>query len=129
MSTGERVLWSTRLLLLGGVAGSVLLAAAVIWMGTVDLVRFVGDVANDTASDDRSELRSELIAGVVKIVDTYLLAAILVVAAQQAGPLHVARGVLPVMAGRSDRHEAWLDPPEQGRWALRQVIDAAQRAG
>ena len=90
VSTGERVLWSTRLLRLGGVAGSVLLAAA-IWMATVDLVRFVGDVANYTASDDRSEPRSELIAGVVKIVDTYLLAAILVVAAFGLYELFVGR--------------------------------------
>ena len=76
----ERALWSTRLLLVAGVAGSVVLAAAVLWLATVDLVRFLGDVGDYTADGDATA-RSSLVAGVVKIVDTYLLAAILVVVA------------------------------------------------
>lgn len=96
---GERALWSTRLLLLGGVAGSAVLAAATIWIGTVDLVRFVGAVADYTTAGQPSEVRSELVADAVKVVDAYLLAAILVV---------VAFGLYELFIGRLDsrRHDA-----------------------
>lgn len=87
---GERALWSTRLLLLGGVAGSAVLAVAVVWLATVDLARFVADVADYTRADDTA-LRGELIADVVKIIDIYLLAAILVVAAFGLYELFIGR--------------------------------------
>ena len=98
---GERVLWSTRLLLLGGVAGSAVLAAAVTWVGTVDLVRFIGDVAGYTTDDD-SDLRGELVGSVVKIVDTYLLVAILVL---------VAFGLYELFVGRLDARRTDDDAP------------------
>lgn len=99
---GERLLWSTRLLLLGGVAGSAILAAGVVWMGTVDVVRFVGDLAEYTTTDRPSDIRSELVAEVVKIVDAYLLAAILVVA---------AFGLYELFVGRLDARRTDGDAP------------------
>jgi hypothetical protein len=63
---GERVLWSTRLLLLGGVAGSDVLAVAVVWVATVDLVRFLAGVVDYTTADNTQGLRGELVADVVK---------------------------------------------------------------
>jgi uncharacterized protein (TIGR00645 family) len=86
------VLWSSRLLLVVGVAGSAVLAVAVLWLATVDLVRFLGDVV-DYTSDGEGTARSDLVAGVVKIVDTYLLAAILVV---------VTFGLYELFVGRID---------------------------
>ena len=102
MPAGERVLWSTRLLLLGGVAGGAVLGAAVVWMGSVDLVRFLGDVADHTTGDPSSEVRSGLVADAVKIVDTYLLAAILVVA---------AFGLYELFVGRLDARSVGVDAP------------------
>lgn len=89
---GERALWSTRLLLVAGVAGSAVLAAAVLWLATVDLVRFLADVADYTTDGDASA-RSSLVAGAVKIIDTYLLAAILIV---------VSIGLYELFVGRID---------------------------
>lgn len=99
---GERVLWSTRLLLLGGVAGSAVLAVAVVWVATVDLLRFVVDVVDYTTASDAEGLRSELVADVVKIVDTYLLAAILIVA---------AFGLYELFVGRLDARRTDDDAP------------------
>lgn len=98
---GERILWSTRLLLLGGVVGSAVLAAATVWMGSVDLFRFIEDVADYTTSDD-SELRGELVGSVVKIVDTYLLVAILVL---------VSFGLYELFVGRLDARRTDDDAP------------------
>lgn len=98
---GERVLWSTRLLLLGGVAGSAGLAAAVVWVATVDLARFAADVAHYT-TNDAAGLRSELVTDVVKIVDTYLVAAILIVA---------AFGLYELFIGRLDARRTDGDAP------------------
>ena len=98
---GERVLWSARFLLLGGVVGSAVLAAVVIWLATVDLVRFIGDVAGYTSADDAA-LRRDLVADLVKIVDVYLLAAILVVA---------AFGLYELFVGRLDARRTDEDAP------------------
>lgn len=88
----ERLLWGARLLLVGAVAGSAVLALTVMWTASVDLVRFAADVVEYT-TDDNTGQRSDLIAEVVKIVDAYLLAAILVV---------VAFGLYELFVGRID---------------------------
>ena len=88
----ERVLWSTRLLLVAGVAGSAILAVAALWLATVDLARFLADVVDYTTGGGGAA-RSDLVSGVVKIVDTYLLAAILVV---------VTVGLYELFVGRID---------------------------
>lgn len=98
---GERLLWSSRLLLLGGVVGSAVLAAAVVWIATVDVVRFAGDVIDYTESSNNIE-RGELVAVVVKIIDTYLIAAILVVA---------AFGLYELFIGRIDARRTSDDGP------------------
>ena len=97
----ERVLWSTRLLLVAGVAGSAVLAVAVVWLATVDLVRFLGDVA-DYTRDGGTTARGDLIAAVVKIVDTYLVAAILVV---------FTFGLYELFVGRIDARRTGDDAP------------------
>lgn len=102
MPLGEQLLWSTRLLLLGGVIGSAVLAIAVTWMGTVDLLRFIGDVSEYTTADDVSTLRDDLVASVVKIVDTYLFVAILVL---------VAFGLYELFIGRLDARRSDDDAP------------------
>lgn len=91
----ERLLWSTRLLLVVGVAGSAVLAAAVLWLATVDLARFVADAVDYTNDDGAG--RSTLIAEAVKIVDAYLLAAILLV---------VTFGLYELFIGRIDARSA-----------------------
>ena len=73
-------LWGARLMMVGGVVGSALLALAAMWLGTVDLVRLVSHLA-DYTSDADSKLRSKLVVEIVKVVDVYLLAAILIVVA------------------------------------------------
>lgn len=90
----ERSLWSTRFVLLPGIAGCAILAASIVWFASVDLARFVLDVADYTVNED-PPLRGELVAAVVKIVDAYLLAAILIV---------VALGLYELFIGRLAAH-------------------------
>ncbi|HEX5616383.1 MAG TPA: YqhA family protein [Acidimicrobiia bacterium] len=96
------MLWSVRLLLLGAVGGCAALALAVVWMGTVDLVHFAGDIASYTTDEQSSDVRSGLVADVVKIIDAYLLAAILVVA---------AFGLYELFVGRLDARRTDGDAP------------------
>jgi uncharacterized membrane protein YqhA len=78
----ERVLWSSRLIVLAAVVASWTVAAGVTYLVTVDVVYLLGQVAQyarpelDAAA--RDALRLDLIGDVVGIVDGYLLAAVLV---------------------------------------------------
>lgn len=79
----ERVLWGSRLVVLVAVVASALLALGTFYMATVDaaylLLRLTayGDPALTPAA--RLDLRSDAVTGVIKAVDGYLLAAILLV--------------------------------------------------
>jgi len=77
----EHLLWQSRLLILSGVIAGLLLAVGTFYMAAVDVVHLLGklstyaDPALDTAS--RGALRSDLVTYLVKAVDNYLIAAIL----------------------------------------------------
>jgi uncharacterized membrane protein YqhA len=77
----EYLLWQSRLLVLSGVIAGLLLAVGTFYMAAVDVVHLLGklstyaDSALDTAS--RGALRSDLVTYLVKAVDNYLIAAIL----------------------------------------------------
>lgn len=90
-SRAERLLWSTRLLIVAAVLGAVAMGAAALWLATVDVVVLAGDIAAYTTDPDRSSTRAGLVADVVKIVDTYLLAAILLLVAFGLHELFVSR--------------------------------------
>lgn len=87
----ERALWSTRLLLLVAVAGSAVASAAMLWLTVVDLGVLLADVADYTTSSHRSADRPEIIATVIKAVDGFLVAAILLVVAFGLYELFVSR--------------------------------------
>ena len=87
----ERFLWGSRLPMLVGVAGSVLMAVIVLWMSAVDLAVLAGDAISYTSATDRADVRADLISGVVKTVDNFLLAAILILVAFGLYELFVSR--------------------------------------
>lgn len=71
----EAVLWATRLLMGFGVAGLVVTAAVVTWATSVDVI----DLVTSTLTEETSS--SATVADVVKILDGYLLVAILLLVA------------------------------------------------
>ncbi len=79
----ERLLWQSRLLVVVAVAASAVLAAGTFYLATVDVVFLVGNLlpyaspALDTAG--RVALREDTVAGIIKAVDAYLIAAILLI--------------------------------------------------
>lgn len=76
----ERLLWASRLMVVVAVAASVVMALATIYLATVDVLALLGRIAGYTAaSAERSALRTEIITGLVKAVDGYLIAAILLI--------------------------------------------------
>ena len=79
----ERLLWNSRLILLVGVVAGLLIALAAIYVGGVDTVYLFGVVASygspDTTLADRAVLRGQTVAYMVKAMDAYLIAAILVI--------------------------------------------------
>jgi uncharacterized membrane protein YqhA len=87
----ERALWGSRLLMLVGVAGSILMAVIVLWMSAVDLAVLAGDTIAYASASDRADLRADLIGGIVKTIDSFLLAAILVLVAFGLYELFISR--------------------------------------
>ena len=87
----ERALWGSRLLMLVGVAGSILMAVVVLWMSVVDLAVLLADTVGYTSAPDRSEQRADIIGAVVKIVDGFLLAAIMILVAFGLYELFISR--------------------------------------
>ena len=77
--------------MLVGVAGSVFMAVIVLWMSSVDLVLLAGDSIAYASASDRTELRGDLIGGIVKTIDAFLLAAILLLVAFGLYELFVSR--------------------------------------
>jgi uncharacterized membrane protein YqhA len=79
----ERLLWQSRVLVVVAVAASALLAAGTFYLATVDVVFLVGNLLPyasptlDTAG--RVALREDTVAGIIKAVDAYLIAAILLI--------------------------------------------------
>lgn len=91
----ERFLWGSRLLVLVGVVASVMVAAGVFYMTTVDVVHLLSRLvvyANPTLSSDlRANLRTETVTYIVKAIDGYLIAAILLIFALGLYELFVSR--------------------------------------
>jgi len=79
----ERTLWQSRLVVLVGVIASALVSLGAFYMATVDVVHLLRDIFSygslTLAMDQRAALRSEVVSGIVKAVDGYLIAAILLI--------------------------------------------------
>ncbi len=81
----ERVLWDSRLLMLIAVVASLLLAAGAFYLALVDLVYFFGLILDYGSLGmevaDRNELRADVITAIVKVLDGFLVCAILIITA------------------------------------------------
>ncbi len=81
--TFEQVLWQSRLLVVVAVVASAFLAVGAFYMATVDVVVLLGSLlpyaspSLDPAA--REALREATVAGIVKAVDGYLIAAIVLI--------------------------------------------------
>jgi uncharacterized membrane protein YqhA len=79
----ESALWHSRLIILVAVVSSMLIAAAAIYMATVDAFVVLGYLADyaspQLTAQARAEQRTHAITAIVKCVDGYLIAAILVI--------------------------------------------------
>lgn len=89
----ESVLWNSRLMVLVGVVASCVMAFGAIIVASVDVVTLVGTVFTyllDTV-EDRGELRGKIITLIVKALDGYLIAAILLIVAFGLYELFISR--------------------------------------
>jgi len=81
--TFERVLWQSRLVVVIAVIASAFLALGAFYMATVDVVVLLGNLmpyASPTLDPAaRETLREATVAGIVKAVDGYLIAAIVLI--------------------------------------------------
>ena len=81
--TFERILWQSRLLVVVAVIASVFLALGAFYVATVDVVFLLGNLLGYASPalehGARTELREATVAGIVKAVDSYLIAAILLI--------------------------------------------------
>ncbi|MFN8525358.1 MAG: YqhA family protein [Chloroflexota bacterium] len=81
--TVEWLLWQSRLLMIVAVAASAIAAVAALYLASVDVVVLLGMVAGYTdpglSTSARLDLRAEIITGLVKAIDGYLLAAIMLI--------------------------------------------------
>ena len=79
----ERALWGSRLLMLAGVVFSALMALGAFYMATVDALHLTKHLAayatGGLTGEARYDVRGEAITVIVKAVDGYLIAAILLI--------------------------------------------------
>ena len=91
----ERALWDSRLLMLVGVVSSVLLALGTFYLALVDLVYFFGLILDygdlGAGVAERNDLRSDVITAIVKVLDGFLICAILIIVALGLYELFVNR--------------------------------------
>lgn len=91
----EQVLWTGRLAVLVAVASSLLVALAMFYIGTVDVVRVVApllDYAHAVpVAEEHEALRTMIVGHIVEIVDSYLLATILLIFAFGLYELFISR--------------------------------------
>lgn len=78
-----RVLWQARLMMAVASVACVGLAAGALWVTFVDMAQFAGELGGYAGlrGGDRPEARTEIITDIVKVLDGFLLCAILVIAA------------------------------------------------
>ena len=91
----ERVLWGSRLLVLVAVVGGVVLSSGAFYLATADVVYAVGYLVDyvdpSLSSEERAEVSADALTTIVKAVDEYLIAAILLVFALGLYELFVNR--------------------------------------
>jgi uncharacterized membrane protein YqhA len=91
----ESLLWSSRLVVLVAVVGSLMVALAMFYVATMDvlyLITHLGEYGNlAMAADARAALRGQTVAHVVEVVDGYLLAAIMLIFSLGLYELFVSR--------------------------------------
>ena len=91
----ERALWDSRLLMLVGVVASVLLALGTFYLALVDLVYFFGLILDygdlGAGVAERNDLRSDVVTAIVKVLDGFLICAILIIVALGLYELFVNR--------------------------------------
>jgi uncharacterized membrane protein YqhA len=79
----ESLLWRSRLALIVAVIGSVVVAFGALYLATVDVVVLLGKLPKyadaGLTPDARADLRGVIVTGIVKAVDGYLIAAIMVI--------------------------------------------------
>jgi len=91
----EKMLWQSRLLVLVAVVASTILAAGTFYMATVDVLFLLGGLLSYGSPSlefaARAALREATVTGIVKAVDAYLIAAILLIFALGLYELFVNR--------------------------------------
>ena len=91
----EGALWSSRLVVLVAVVFGLLLALGAFYLATIDVIYFFGyllEYANlEMASAAREDLRAGAITAIVKAVDGYLIASILIIFALGLYELFVSK--------------------------------------
>ena len=96
----ERILWSSRLVVVVPVVASVVMAIAAFYLGTVDVVYLVTHLASyadpNASASAHALTRVKLLTSIIKAVDVYLLAAILLI---------VALGLYELFIGKIDAAE------------------------
>jgi uncharacterized membrane protein YqhA len=79
----EKALWASRLIMVGGVAISTLMALGAFYMATVDALTLPGLLRAYTdaalATEQRSEIRAKALTVIVKSMDGYVITAILII--------------------------------------------------
>jgi uncharacterized membrane protein YqhA len=79
----QRLLWVNRLLVLVAVVAGLVLAVGAAYMATVDIVYFAGLLLqyadSSLGSQAREELQTEIVTAIVKVLNGYLISAILIV--------------------------------------------------
>jgi uncharacterized membrane protein YqhA len=91
----EQMLWQSRLLVLVAVVASTILAAGTFYMATVDVLFLLGGLIPygrpHLESAARAALRDAAVTGIVKAVDVYLIAAILLIFAMGLYGLFISK--------------------------------------
>src|SRR2546423_13384018 len=99
----ERVLWLSRLVVVIPVVASVALACAAFYLGTVDVVYVLahlgsyGDLA--ASAGTRAATRAALLGTIIKAIDIYLVAAILLIFALGLYELFIGKFQAPGRGG------------------------------
>jgi uncharacterized membrane protein YqhA len=91
----ESWLWRSRLAVVVAVVGSVIVALGALYIATVDVLVLLGKLPRyaDSAlsTETRADLRGEVVTGMVKAVDGYLIAAIMLIFALGMYVMFVSR--------------------------------------
>jgi uncharacterized membrane protein YqhA len=75
----EQVLWASRLFLLPAVGACVALTAGLVYITTVDALHLLGSMLHYASSTGHGVERVALLTGIIKVIDGYLLAGIVLI--------------------------------------------------